>query len=228
MPLNEAKRVIVRVWTSKENRRFPGNSVGHVSIQTPEEYISLWPVSFSDEERVQYRRAGKLGRTQLCYFGERKADFHVSCEDDIKAEEDHTPQVTICFYSLDAYMLENTFHKLKTTTTHWRLIGSNLFLQELQGLIGTEKNGYVESCASLALKILKAGGISNLVGLPESTSFCSKTSSVVKPDTVLEFLIPAKLTELRKHPETINFNHKDETIIDNLKQPSSGWECTIM
>jgi hypothetical protein len=35
------QRVIVRVWTSEHNKQFPGESVGHVSIETPKPSASL-------------------------------------------------------------------------------------------------------------------------------------------------------------------------------------------
>lgn len=35
--------VIVNIWTSEKNKRLPGANVGHVSIETHQKYMSLWP-----------------------------------------------------------------------------------------------------------------------------------------------------------------------------------------
>ncbi len=43
MPINKDNYVIINVWTSKGNKAIPGANVGHVSLTTPNRYISLWP-----------------------------------------------------------------------------------------------------------------------------------------------------------------------------------------
>ena len=43
MPVTEDEYVIVNIWTSKGNEALRGANVGHVSLTTPNHYISLWP-----------------------------------------------------------------------------------------------------------------------------------------------------------------------------------------
>ncbi len=228
MALDISTRVIVRVWASQENKAFPGNNVGHVSIETPDIYMSLWPVPFTQQQKDEYNRSGILKQKYLKYFMERSASFLQSYQDDYKAEGNIAPQVTISLYSLDYHMIENEFHNLKANTEGWRLIGSNLFVQTLEDTVGTmlsyskilenkTEHKNIENCASLAVKILKAGGISHLVDLSTFSTFSSRTSSVIKPDDLLTILIPAKLAEEKDNPETAAFRLNNET---QLVQPS--------
>lgn len=209
MPLDPSKRVIIRVWTSEENKQFPGHNVGHVSLETPERYMSLWPVPFTQNQINEYRAAGDLERMYKKYFMERKPDFKSSYQEDYAAEENQPPQVVICLYGLDIHSIENEFDRLLKITEGWRLIGSNQFVQKLESaaevitahskIFESEVgNRRVDSCASLALKLLKIGGISQYIDLSKYSTFTSKTSSVVKPDDILEVIIPAKINELKQ------------------------------
>ncbi len=222
MPLDISTRVIVRVWTSQENKQFPGNNVGHVSIETPDTYMSLWPVPFTQQQINEYTKSNILKQQYLKYFMERSADFHQSYQNDYQAEGNTAPQVTICLYSLDYNMVENEFHKLKMNTESWRLIGSNLFVQKLDDAVeimvsyskiieNKVEHKNIDNCASLAVKILKAGGIGQLVDLSTFSTFSSQTSSIVGPDDVLTILIPAKFAEQQKNPETVAFRLASET-----------------
>lgn len=247
MPLNNEQCVIVRVWTSKDNLDFPGNSVGHVSIETPTQYMSLWPVGFTDEQNEKYYESigikeknlengmQYLKQTYLKYFMEREPNWKSDYQEDYKAEKNTAPQVVICFYSLDPDMIENEFSKLKKETEGWRLIGSNLLIQTMQQatqdvkFFDKKETKTIESCASLGLKLLKGGGITKLLSNSEQSSLSSQTSLVVKPDYLPKILIPAKLKELEKHPETIQFSFNSETSIEKLKEAEnkSGW-CLLM
>lgn len=261
------QRTIVRVWTSKENSLFPGDNVGHISIETPNSYMSLWPVPFSTTQYFQYQQLSlqikelkerlktqednhlrlqieqkkiELNQTYLKYYMQRDAKFQQSYLEDYVAEGNKAPQVTLCFYSLDIYAMEDSFHKLTSNTEGWRLIGSNYFIQKLEKTTETltlhsktieseigKRN--IENCASLALKILKDGGISKLVNIDSYSSFTLKTSSIVKPDDILELSIPAKLAELKSHPQTQNLHFQGETDPDILRektQPTTS--CLII
>lgn len=225
MPLDQLNRVIVRVWTSEENKLYPGNNVGHISIETSREYMSLWPIPFTKEQRTEYSQSKSLNQKYLKYFMERDPKFHVSYRDDYIAEGGIEPQVTICFYSLDTHKMIDKFDTLKTSTDSWRLIGSNMLVEKLAESLeeiksnlkffeSTKKSKYKENCASLALKILIAGKIADLLDSATLSSFGTKTSSAVSPDNLLDVLIPAKKRELSVYPETKEFRSIDETIIE--------------
>lgn len=247
MPLNTADRVIVRIWTSKDNQQFPGQNVGHISIETPDSYMSLWPAPSTQEERdayrQEYRQAGALQQKHLRYFRERSSDFHQTYQNDYEAEDNHPPQVTICFYSLRHDLMNTKFNELKNNIAHWRLIGSNLLVQNVESTIETFLNHSksiesevgkkdVDNCASLALKILRAGYIGNLIDNYTEAGFSSTTSSVVTPDDILKILIPAKLIELENHRETateaFQFDEETERRLLEENRSSASSLCAMM
>jgi hypothetical protein len=210
--LSQSNRVIVRVWT---------NNVGHISIETPREYMSLWPVPFTEEEIRRYRDAGTLDRKWLHLFMERAPDFHQNYEEDATAEG-VPPEFTICFYALEIKAMEARFRELSTSTEGWRLIGRNLFFQAVErgtaaitmgafALESTAGRRNVDNCASLALQILYAGDVDFSFGASERTRMSSQTSSVVRPADILDLVILAKRAELKVHPETETFQYATET-----------------
>lgn len=234
MTLDISTRVIIRVWTSQDNKQFPGNNVGHISIETPNNYMSLWPIPHPPKQKKEFQEYNILKQKYLKYFMERPSDFLQSYQDDYHAEGGIPPQVTICLYSLDHYMVDNEFYKLKMNTG-WRLVGSNLLVQKLddtvEAMVSYSKiietkveHKNIDNCASLALKMLKAGRITQLVDTSTYSTFSSKTSSVVSPDDILDILIPAKLAEQRSNPETIAFRLDFETQLAPPKRAS----CAIM
>jgi hypothetical protein len=184
MTLDISTRVIIRVWTSQDNKQFPGNNVGHISIETPNNYMSLWPIPHPPKQKKEFQEYNILKQKYLKYFMERPSDFLQSYQDDYHAEGGIPPQVTICLYSLDHYMVDNEFYKLKMNTG-WRLVGSNLLVQKLddtvEAMVSYSKiietkveHKNIDNCASLALKMLKAGRITQLVDTStySSTSVC--------------------------------------------------------
>ena len=233
----ESNQVIVRVWTSRDNKRFPGHNVGHVSIETPTSYMSLWPVPFTHEQMAGYRAAKSLDQKYSKYYMERNPDWKANYQADYQAEGDQEPQVVVCLYSLSVDDIESAFGRLQDDTKAWRLVGSNMLLQKLETLavdvaqstklFDSGPAETVENCASLALKLLKAGGMNKLVGFAKESSFCSQTSSAVSPDRMLEILIPAKLKEIERHTETQGYQLKDETPVDVLKGPEKS-SCLVM
>lgn len=41
----EDQHVVINIWTNSQNKALPGkNRIGHISITTPDTYISLWPL----------------------------------------------------------------------------------------------------------------------------------------------------------------------------------------
>lgn len=264
----EKNRVIIRIWTSADNTQYPGNNVGHISLETqsPNAYISLWPVPWTLTQIEEYRRlqtkirdlqqqlqhqqakalqtkvekmSTELELKMLKYFGERDAMYHPCYEKDEVRERDPQssqqeahPQLTICLYSLNSQNIVDKFAELQQKITTWRLMGSNLLVQkaealtqnlilntkEIESTVGKKK---VDSCASIAYKLLKEGGIYRLV----SSSYSSAHSSVVKPDELANMLITAKRNELKKFPETAKFVFADETPMDQL---TSSQSCRLM
>lgn len=263
---SETNRVIIRIWTSRDNVDYPGNNVGHISIETtsPKAYISLWPVPWTQEQIATYRQLqariqnleqsmqhqqakklqiqvekmqAELEFKRLRYFGERDAMYHTGYEEDERRERENPlkaapPQLTICLYSLDAQGIADKFAELQKKITTWRLIGSNIFVQNIEALAtnllmntkeieSTVGKTKVDSCASLAYKLLKEGGIYKRV----SSSYSSAHSSAVEPDELAKMVIAAKQNELETFPETKGFTFADETPNANLKTPSS---CCLM
>ncbi len=78
----KSRYVIVNIWTSAENKAIPGSNVGHVSLQTQDGYMSLWPGKFVRKERS----IGQLEKYFLRYFGERPAEFKLNYEEDCALE----------------------------------------------------------------------------------------------------------------------------------------------
>ena len=204
--IREANRAVVRVWTSGLNHRVPGHDVGHVSIETKDGYISLWPA-----EPVSFKGPG--------IFTPIKHQFH-TYGDDLR-DEKRRPERTICLYSLYISRITSEFEKLvneikavrseeeveketKQSLKGWRLIGSNL--------ISRIDNSGGESCASLAYRLLNAGGIGELI----SSKYSSKQSIIVTPDDLLLAVEDARKEELQRFNNVQGFNYKNPT--DSLEQ----------
>jgi len=104
--LFEQKRVIVRIWTSSVNRSYPGDNVGHVSIQTPNQYISLWP------------------KEALSTKGSAPPKLPESFIEDVRLENDRRPELTFCFYSLDRHAIDKSFTVFKNSSdSSYSLLG---------------------------------------------------------------------------------------------------------
>lgn len=227
---DENNRVTIRIWTSESNRQYPGQNVGHVSIETttPKSYISFWPVPFTYVDIQKYQVSGKLDRKILKYFGERDAQYMTSYMDDYEKEGKQEPQLVICLYGLDAENIIIKFNELKNEIGTWRLIGSNLLVQNIETVASNvtgklfetnvgKKN--IDNCSSIAYKLLKAGGLYDEV----SSSFSFKFSSSVTPDDLADAVIAAKNYEHKKFSEIKQFIFVTET--DVVKKESS---CLIM
>ncbi len=198
--LTEDKRVIVRIWTSGFNLKRRGESVGHVSIETPNHYMSLWP-----------SREGKEKGFGL--FQPIPHEFNNSYQADLKDEDNRPPEVTICLYSLNINRIEEKFNEfagtenIQGTLQGWTLIGGNRLINENSG----------QSCSSLAYELLKAGGIYAMI----SSTYSAHYASIVSPDSLIKALQAAKCYELKYYSETQAFIYKEgEQIANNA--------CTIL
>jgi hypothetical protein len=239
MKLDSSSYVVVRVWTSEDNKHFPGESVGHVSIETSNGmYASLWPVEFTEEQKNEHKGYRKLHQLYRKYFMERSSEYQHSYNDDYQLEGDKEPQVTVCLYSLDVKSVEKAFNALKDDITGWRLVGSNVFMQTTEKVVEKKMSIFIEnmnvetkvgkrdvdSCSSLAYKLLKAGGIYELI----SGNYSSTFSSVVTPDDLLTAVIDAKLSEIKSHSETANYSFSGETDVNVLKKSTKSSNCLVM
>jgi hypothetical protein len=220
---DENDRVIVRIWTSEYNKAHPGEDIGHVSIEIPSLtmknpaydkndpkskkeipfYVSLWPA-----EGIKLGGEGTFTPT--------KHTFHLDYKTDCGAE-DRIPELTICLYGLKKGSIKQKFFDICAGKSikkslikgdkefqGWVLIGGNRLINHNSG----------ESCASLAYKLLKAGGIYDSI----RSGYSSQFASVVAPDNLAEAIKCAKKYELEKYPETKNFVYKGESSIADIEE----------
>ncbi len=196
--------VVVNIWASKENKALEGANVGHISLETRFDYISLWPGPRPESQLVDANAAfAKTKRAIYHYFGERppsfKQDYTEDCLGEAMSEdryreisnikkckkhevayifnaEDLTlkpiqkqpeylkkseqliavdlcqASVRLVLYSLQVDKITSEFKSLNKSIKGWQLAGSNIFTRNL-------KEEATESCASLAFRCLKAGGL---------------------------------------------------------------------
>lgn len=196
IPANIDNCVIIRIWTSTHNKKLPGNSdVGHASVEitSPYTYMSLWP---------EGQPSAKLAKAVL----EKRTPYYMaSYEEDFMAEDNHAPEVVIRLYTLNKQYILEKFNEIKSRENMgWTLLGNNIFIHSASS----------HSCASLALDLLKAGGIYELASSVHSFKF----SSVVAPDSLVGTVKAAKKAEIQYQPETIEY---DKSIINNNLDPST-------
>lgn len=138
----EANRIIVNIWTSGFNQKTPGETVGHVSVQTPRNYMSLWPKQAHHpfEQSALDSEPGGIVRPVTHELPDYDTDLKY---------ENRPPEKVFCFYKLDVTAIEREFDTVKSTLKGW-------------SLLGVCEN--CESCVSLAYRLLQAGGIEKLAG----------------------------------------------------------------
>lgn len=129
----EKEKVIVSIWTSKFNN---GKGIGHISLFLPDYYcyISLWP------EKMPNLGQGIFIPVAHKFLPSLATDKH-------KKYEGRDPEVLIEFHNLNALNIYQAYEQLRQTLKGWTLIAC--------------KDG--ESCASLAYRLLQAGGIGALL-----------------------------------------------------------------
>ncbi len=200
IPCEEKQRVIIRVWTSSYNKTTPGTGdVGHISleVENPHDgitnYMSLWPEGEPHKNPL------------IALFENRPSSFHTSYAEDKRAESNKNPQVVLCLYSLNTKAMVNKFKKMQAKTKHWTLFGDNILLCK----------GDKHSCASLAYKILEAGGIYRLI----SNAYSSAYSSAISPDRLVHAVKEAKRKELDKHAVTKNFHYTGQKETSEKGEP---------
>ena len=205
-PLQENDHVIVRIWLSTVDDQ-PTNAkaaviagrtaaktsgkkgsddanVGHVSLQTVNHYISLWPGAAPNSLNRVVK--GKLN--QLA--------------DDI-AGEGRQPHHTIYLYSLNNKAIEAAFDDIREEGTKWVLTGDSSFTDGDKG----------HSCVSLVYALLQRGGLDKLLDSIDSSSHASThpamASGLISPNEFADHIHKAKHDELEHYAETKQF-HQDE------------------
>lgn len=136
------RRVVVRIWVSAGNPHVHGENVGHISIETPNRYISLWP----RQATALLAAAKDVDGTGV--FKPISHEFFTDYHQDLRYEQ-RSPGITYCFYTLNYLEMERVFDDLKNTLRGWALLG---------GILCRD----AASCASAAYRVLQAGGIERL------------------------------------------------------------------
>lgn len=198
MPAKKQNRVIIRIWDSNIKQVLTGQvskeerQVGHISIQTPNKNMSLWP---ENPPQTHFEE----------FFGIQQKDFVLTPEQDVKYESEwdnkgniiklQPPSTIICLYSLDVKAIEARFNEIHSDPEFkgWTLLGNNLLLNK----------GKAHSCASLAYTLLKAGGIYELLSFLDSST--GGLSSSASPAALATITNKAKQAELAKYPDTKKF-----------------------
>lgn len=243
------QRVIIKIWTSMANIHESGHNVGHVAIETPKKYMSLWPKQRYADQPSAKETEGKGISTPITH------QLNTAQQDILY--EGREPEYLFCLYTLNLDAIEEEYSKLEKSLQGWALVG---------GLLCDN----AESCASLAWKLLEAGGIGKLVSVTEkgsvSTSQSTLTSlgsgrettsasfnlsffksqaatentqrsfsnssyssemavslGIKSPDAVAEFVKQAKINELKRVSITQDISYEKETKTEN-----NNSSCTII
>jgi len=180
----ESRCVIVRVWTSSVNRLSSsrGENVGHVSIQTSNNYISLWPKSAelsssaatssssSTDHNSSFSLTSPISAPssetkrqdkQSMLIGSVAYKLQSQFIDDVRLENDRRPELTFYFYSLDWQAIDRNFAKFKESPASYSLFGLR---------------SHSFNCAQLAWQFLLAGGIGKLLSSSARVLCCKRGS----------------------------------------------------
>lgn len=188
--------VIVRVWLSRLDQQ----EVGHVSLETPNEYISVWPSaalqkregsptglqvqreieSFVGELRELRLRDTETAASDL--FNEALGEIKVAYNtfpQDIDAEG-RPPDTEILLRHLDVEKIEDYIRDvLRPRLNHWTLSGDTF---SLQGILNKyfflfddgDSDTPAQSCASVVFNLLQIGGIGKLFNEYPNHSFLGR------------------------------------------------------
>jgi hypothetical protein len=240
----KSNRLVVRVWTSSGNTLRPGggDSVGHISLETPSfsspaeevfpgRYMSLWPAPFTPAEKARHRGMDAKGQALSRYFMERDLHLMKGCDYDVSAEG-RAPEVVVCLYTLFLPSLIQKFDQYKRESEEskdkksWRLVGDFLQLVQLDPEQGRLKSTLCggssssHSCASLAYDLLKAGNLNE-------EALTSRSLLPSTPDDLAELAIVYKQHELARHPELKQIFVGDDTVPAEEPSPPSK-KCSMM
>ena len=141
---NQPKFVTLRVWRASVSCE----CVGHVSLKTPNHYISLWPKEAKATSRKM--KYGILPTSMV--LGDLKG-----CVEQDELAEGRVADVRINLYGLDITKIEKTYLEFKRNGLKWSLLADSEFLS----WYFRYNNCY--NCSGLVFALLEKGGISQLV-----------------------------------------------------------------
>lgn len=130
------------------------------------------------------------------------ATYQLSYDDDVVSLGGSQANFRITLYSLKPPAIAIADRKL--STAQFRLTGQS------------SVNRGVHNCTTYAMALLKAAGLYSL--LTSGTSGSSLSSTAKNPDNLFEALRKAKLTEVKKHPETSEYLRVGDSRLDLLQE----------
>ena len=163
--------------TEKNKIKKTSKNVGHVSLETKNMYLSIWPDS-DDETAITLNSKHKIFFMQTPY-------------DDTVAEQ-RKPDAIIDLFSLNVPLIEEKAEELKQNTTNWQLLGRNKFIGE-EG----------QSCSGLTSELLEIGGIHS--HLPKSSQKVIHRFGYTTPSHIFEMAVQLHQYERLKYPKISEF-----------------------
>ncbi len=147
--------VVVRVWPPDNTRSF-----GHVSLQTPNHYISFYPKEMPESGGI---KASLKARPQLL---DRTKGYLSSLEEDERSHQFHCEEIHL--YTLDVYNMEFYFEEIILPKLHdWALQGQKFSRHSFSMFNTSISEKYLgvsqHSCASLVLELLKRGNMKQII-----------------------------------------------------------------
>lgn len=149
--------VTVSIWASGMNPNYTtGTTVGHISVRTPTQYMSLWPKLESHTETMADKNNG------LGIIGPIPHELVPSLHAEVTDFEKRPPELTLNFYTLKPVNIEKKFSEIKESLKGWAVLPSEYTASA--------------SCASLAWRVLQAGGIEKYLEAGDTSRIVSQAS----------------------------------------------------
>lgn len=198
-PINQDNAVTINIWLPVTNgaqgtaishiaRHSTGTldpnllqRVGHVSLHTPNHYVSWWPNPANNEQIGIYNVISAQNNT---YENDKFSEG--------TPENPREPDYRVTLYSLDVAEMENAFQEIEQSDFGYVLAGDKKATR-----IFNSRRG--QSCSGLAYELLEIGGIFNLVKIHQNLK---AKWIVVPPEDLASLVKNAKYNELTQHPET--------------------------
>lgn len=203
IPHGLRRYVIVRVW-------LPSNShfeVGHVSLETPNEYVSLWPstaigkdgsekntakISVKNEIEAFVRefrtlRLKETGRAAGASFNEAFRKVHVSFNTFARDQqlEGRPPDTELLLRHLEVEKIDAYIRDiLRPQLQYWTLSGDTFSIHRILNKVfflfdSPDSEHSAQSCASVVFNLLKIGGIEKLFDKYPGRPFGTRTAQNV-------------------------------------------------
>ena len=150
--------VIIRIWKYPKSST-NGNNVGHVSLETPNNYISFWP----NERKgigANFSVPGKFNsynEDRLSEYGNLRNEGFFKHRSVVEGGK---PTLEIKISGLDTNAIETEYKRIKSQNPNWGLLGSSV----LGG-----SNTY--NCSGIVAKLLLVGGIRKKINNNYASTF---------------------------------------------------------